>query len=80
MGFSSLNKYISDLLTRTKMVKSNDVATPMVPSDKLPLAGGTPLSPEDSIRYHSVVGVLQYLSLTRPDISFFVNHVCQFMS
>ncbi|XP_043690862.1 uncharacterized mitochondrial protein AtMg00810-like [Telopea speciosissima] len=29
--------------------------------------------------YRSVVGGLQYATLTRPDISFFFNKVCQFM-
>jgi hypothetical protein len=44
-------KYISDLLTRTNMLKSNGVTTPMLPSDKLSLAGGMPLSSEDSTHY-----------------------------
>ncbi|KAF5464008.1 hypothetical protein F2P56_014124 [Juglans regia] len=34
---------------------------------------------EDPQLYRSVVGSLQYLSFTRPDISFAVNRVCQFM-
>ena len=38
-----------------------------------------PLVP-DSFRYRSVVGGPQYLTLTRPDISFAVNKVCQFLS
>jgi hypothetical protein len=29
--------------------------------------------------YRSLVGVLQYLTLTRPDLSFVVHHVCQFL-
>ena len=41
---------------------------------------GRPLSTDDSFRYRSVVGGLQYLTLTRPDISFAVNKVCQFLS
>jgi hypothetical protein len=38
------------------------------------------LSSEDSTRYRGVIGALQYLSLTRPDISFAANRVCQFMT
>ena len=29
--------------------------------------------------FHSTIGSLQYLSITRPDLSFAVNCVCQFM-
>ncbi|PKI35921.1 hypothetical protein CRG98_043675 [Punica granatum] len=34
---------------------------------------------QDSSLYRSVVGSLQYLLLTRPDIAYGVNQVCQFM-
>lgn len=37
------------------------------------------MGPEDATRYISIVGALQYLTLTRPDISFSVNKVCQFL-
>ena len=40
---------------------------------------GELLSSEDATRYRSIVGALQYLTLTRPDISFSVNKVCQFL-
>lgn len=76
----SQRKYIKDLLTRTGMRNCKGTSTPMSPTEPLKLVGGQPLSPEDATRYRSVVGVLQYLSLTRPDISFCVNRVCQFMS
>jgi histone deacetylase 1/2 len=43
------------------------------------LTDGSPLGPEDITRYRSIVGALQYLTLTRPDISFSVNKVCQYL-
>jgi hypothetical protein len=73
-------KYVCDLLNHTNMATCHGVPTPMLPSDKLFLDDGDRLSPDDATRYRSVVGALQYLSLTRPDISFAVNKVCQFMS
>lgn len=39
----------------------------------------TLLSEVAIFRYRSTVGALQYLTMTRPDISFAVNRVCQFM-
>lgn len=74
------HKYIHDLLLRTNMLSASGVATPMLPADKLASADGDCLSPENATRYWSVVGALQYLSLTRPDISFSINRVCQYMS
>jgi histone deacetylase 1/2 len=53
--------------------------TPLSSSEPLSLVDGSPLGPEDSTQYRSVVGGLQYLTLTRPDISFSVNKVCQFL-
>jgi hypothetical protein len=37
------------------------------------------LGEKDSVQYWSIVGALQYLTLTRPDLSFSVNKVCQFL-
>lgn len=34
----------------------------------------------DSHLYRFVVGALQYITITRPDICFSVNKVCQFLS
>lgn len=51
--------------------------TPIITSTPLTLRGGTPhSSPKD---YRTLVGALQYLSLTRPDISLTVNRLSQFM-
>ncbi|XP_071683344.1 uncharacterized mitochondrial protein AtMg00810-like [Lolium perenne] len=55
------------------------VSTPMASFDRLSATDGTLLSPEDSTRYRSIVGGLQYLTMTRPDLSFVVNKVCQYL-
>lgn len=34
---------------------------------------------ENPMRYRQVVGALQYVTLSRPDIAYAVNKVCQFM-
>jgi hypothetical protein len=74
------HKYITDLLLWMNMEASAGSPTPMLPVEKLRLNDGDHLSSQDTTRYHSVVGALQYLSFTHPDISFSVNRVCQFLS
>ena len=61
------------------MLKSKISPTPMSSTHKLSAADGTLLSPEDATEYRSIVGGLQYLTITRPDLSFAVNSVCQYL-
>ncbi|OMP03343.1 Reverse transcriptase, RNA-dependent DNA polymerase [Corchorus capsularis] len=70
-------KYIIDLLAKANMLDSKPVATPMSSSSSLTLTTGKPM--EDGKSYRSLVGGLQYLSLTRPDLSFSVNRLAKFM-
>jgi histone deacetylase 1/2 len=72
-------RYAKDVLCRSGMNKSKPMDTPMSSIEKLSLHTGVKLGPEDATRYRSIVGALQYLALTRPDISFAVNKVCQFL-
>jgi histone deacetylase 1/2 len=72
-------KYASDLLKKVGMTHSTSCPTPLSTTEKLSLHDGRPLGPEDSSNYRSVVGALQYLTLTRPDLSFSVNKVCQYL-
>ncbi|XP_066380791.1 secreted RxLR effector protein 161-like [Miscanthus floridulus] len=51
----------------------------MAITEKMSAYEGTALSAEDATRFRSIVGALQYLTLTRPDIAFAVNKVCQFL-
>jgi len=70
-------KYVTDLLHRTKMVGAKPLSTPCSFGGKLSKFSGGPLS--DSTKYRSVVGALQNLTLTRPDIFYSVNQFCQFL-
>jgi len=73
----SQQKYIRDLLNKTNMADAKPVSSPMSSSSALSTFTGDPM--EDLSLYRSTVGSLQYLSLTRPDLAFAVNRVCQFM-
>ncbi|XP_028805269.1 uncharacterized protein LOC114760168 [Neltuma alba] len=75
--FLSQLKYIVDLLKRCNMINCKPAETPMSAKEKVSVIVGQ--SFEDGYLYRSVVGSLQYLSFTRPDISFAVNKVCQFL-
>ena len=51
----------------------------MTVTEKLYADVGVLLSPGDATEYRSIVGGLQYLTITRPDLSFAVNRVCQYI-
>ncbi|KAL5713883.1 Beta-galactosidase 8 [Ranunculus cassubicifolius] len=70
-------KYVLDLLSKHNMLLAKPASTPMSTSIKLDNESGDPL--EDPTPYRSLVGALQYLTWTRPDISFSVNQVCQYL-
>lgn len=73
------SKYITYLLQKVNMLNCKPVSTPMAISEKLSVSIGEPLTASEATNYRTVVGALQYLQLTRPDISNYVNKVCQFL-
>nr|XP_028962169.1 uncharacterized protein LOC114826260 [Malus domestica] len=75
--FLSQDKYVTDLLTKSDMLLSKPCATPCLPYNRLLLDDGKPYN--NPSLYRSLVGALQYLTFTRPDIAFAVHQVCQFM-
>lgn len=75
--FISKKKYATDLVSKAGMTSCNSCPTPHVPHSQLLEHEGELLS--DPTLYRSIVGALQYLTFTRPDISFAVNHACQFL-
>ncbi|KAB2626766.1 pentatricopeptide repeat-containing protein [Pyrus ussuriensis x Pyrus communis] len=67
--FVSQTKYILDLLHKAKMDGDKPCVTPLSTSQ---LDHSSPLL-DDPTEYRSLVGALQYLTWTRPDLSFAVN-------
>ncbi|XP_019150324.1 PREDICTED: uncharacterized protein LOC109147141 [Ipomoea nil] len=67
---------MNDLLNRSGMLDCKPLATPasvthvVSPSDELF---------DNPTQYRRIVGALQYLTITRPDLSYAVNRLCQFM-
>ncbi|KAL7615159.1 hypothetical protein Lser_V15G07957 [Lactuca serriola] len=69
------HNYALDLLRCAHMVNCKSVSTPISVTEKLAHDYGKALSDDDVFKYRSLVGGLQYLTLTRPNISFAVNKV-----
>jgi len=59
------------------MFDTKPVKTPGAVGQNLSKFNGEPM--KDAFGYRSVMGALQYLTITRPDIVFAVNKACQFM-
>ncbi|XP_019156720.1 PREDICTED: uncharacterized protein LOC109153270 [Ipomoea nil] len=72
----SQHRYMVDLLHRSGMTDCKSLTTPasvtqaVTPSDQ-------PF--ENPTQYQRIVGALQYLTITRPDLAYAVNRLCQFM-
>jgi histone deacetylase 1/2 len=62
-------KYSSDLLRRSGMLKCKTATTPMSATNRLSALDGDLLSSDNATEYRSLVGGLQYLMITRPDLS-----------
>jgi hypothetical protein len=73
----SQDQYTRDVLRRAGMYHCKLVKTPLATSTKVLISASALLDAEDSSKYISIIGGLQYLMLTRPDISFAVNRVWQ---
>ena len=71
-------KYTLQLLTETGFAASKPQSVPMDPNSQLNETDGDPL--EDASQYRRLIGRLMYLTISRPNISFVVNRLSQFMS
>ncbi|GJU98788.1 ribonuclease H-like domain-containing protein [Tanacetum coccineum] len=74
--FLSQRKYALQLLERAHMVHCNPSRTPVDTKSKL---GPEGVPVQDPTLYRSLAGGLQYLTFTRPDLSYAVQQVCLYM-
>ncbi|XP_028794143.1 uncharacterized protein LOC114749774 [Neltuma alba] len=70
-------KYLKDILSCANMSNAKSVVTSMTMGLKLLKTGSVPMT--NPQLYRSIIGALQYATITRPEISFAINKVCQFM-
>jgi len=75
--FLSQKKYAEEILERAGMSSCKSCPTPVDTKSKLSTTTGTQ-SADPSV-YRSLAGALQYLTFTRPDISYAVQQICLFM-
>jgi hypothetical protein len=75
--FLCQTRYAKEIIDRASMSGCKPLSTPM-PSKGRHLPNESELY-SDPTHYRSIVGALQYLTFTRPDLSYSVNFVCQFM-
>ncbi|KAJ0612890.1 putative RNA-directed DNA polymerase [Helianthus annuus] len=73
----SQKKYILETIHKAGLSQARPVPTPMATSATLALGDSPPF--ENPVKYRQIVGALQYATLSRPDIAYAVNKVCQFM-
>ncbi|XP_026399410.1 uncharacterized protein LOC113295274 [Papaver somniferum] len=70
-------KYTLDLLKKADIVDCKHCSTPVAKGARCSLYDGELL--HNPLIYRSLVGGLQYLTMTRPDIAYAVSYVSQFM-
>ncbi|KAI3772351.1 hypothetical protein L6452_03535 [Arctium lappa] len=71
--FFSQEKYDAEILERAGMSSCNPAQTPVDTNSKLGASSGSPI--DDSTLYRSLAGALQYLTFTRPDITYAVQQI-----
>ncbi|XP_042032246.1 uncharacterized mitochondrial protein AtMg00810-like [Salvia splendens] len=71
-------KYTMDLLKDTGFLGCKPSSVPMGPVKKLQLDSGSLL--EDASKYRRLIGRLLYMCITRPDITFVVHKLSQYVS
>lgn len=75
--FLTQHKYALEIVSEVGMSDANPIAFPLEQYHKLPLAEGPYL--DDPEKYRRLVGRLIYLYFTRPELTYSVHVLSQFM-
>lgn len=78
--YRNQRKYALDLLQETGFLAAISSVVPIEKNHKLINNCSVPLSGRDITMYRRLVGRLIYLTITRPDLSYVVNVLSQFLS
>jgi len=76
--FITQSKYAREILDRFQMSECKSVSTPLDQNVKLYNSDGS--KEDDGTLYRQLVGSLNYLTTTRPDLSYFVSILSQFLA
>ncbi|XP_074302984.1 uncharacterized protein LOC141637318 [Silene latifolia] len=76
--FLNQRKYTLDIITETGLLGAKPASTPMDPDHKLSVNGSPYL--DDPERYRRLIGRLIFLAVTRPDLTFSVHVLSQFLT
>jgi Reverse transcriptase (RNA-dependent DNA polymerase) len=74
----SQTSYLLSILERASLVTIKPCTTPMQSGVSVSKFSGSPL--DNPQLYISIVGALQYTTITRPDLTFTINKASQFMA
>ena len=70
-------QYMLDILERAGMSACKPCSTPVDTNPNVSATSGPPVA--DATAFRSLDGALQYLTLTRPEISYAVQQICLYM-
>ena len=73
----SQRHYVLNSLYKFGMIECKPVSTPLNRNLKMDVDSGTTV--RDSTKYHQLIDILIYLTITRPDLSYSVGLLSHFM-
>ncbi|XP_058189451.1 uncharacterized protein LOC131307050 [Rhododendron vialii] len=76
--FLSQSKYAGKILAKAGMVECKPCATPIALESVSSTTDSPPFG--NPSLYRSIIGALQYLTITRPELAYAVNQACQHMA